>query len=271
MSMEPRTPARGLAAEGVVEVANADGNGDFVLACEHASRQIPAEFAELGLEADALESHIAWDPGALAVARRLAESLDAPLVAARFSRLLYDCNRPPDSAGAIPAKSEIYEIPGNRSLSPAARQARVERFYLPFRNALAATLDRQQHCGRAPVLVTIHSFTPVYEGIARDLDIGILHDKDARFAEALLATMTADTEFAVRRNEPYGPQDGVTHTLRTHALGRGLLNVMIEIRNSLLNSETDQLRMADLLAACISKALTRLENKTGANRFAKSE
>lgn len=264
MAAERPHPSVVSADDEAVEIVNPDGGGAFVLACEHASRLIPAEFAGLGLDATARQSHIAWDPGALAVARTLSRRLDSPLVAARYSRLLYDCNRPPEAASAIPETSESYDIPGNRALSAEARAARAARFYRPFHDALAATLDRRpDHTpGRAPALVTIHSFTSVYDGIARDLDIGILHDEDSRLADALLAA-TASAPYTLRRNEPYGPRDGVTHSLRTHALPRGLANVMIEIRNDLLPDAAAQQAMAEWLSEHLERALNVLESKTG--------
>ena len=94
-----------------VEVINAGAKAPLVLVCEHAAREIPACFDGLGLDAAARESHVAWDPGALAVARAMAQDLDAVLVAGRVSRLVYDCNRPPEAPGAMPAQSEILRSP----------------------------------------------------------------------------------------------------------------------------------------------------------------
>ncbi|QJF51131.1 N-formylglutamate amidohydrolase [Roseobacter ponti] len=236
--------------EAVVEVHNAQATSPVVIVCEHASAHIPAVFDDLGLSGDALHSHVAWDPGALAVARHMSQELDAVLVASRISRLVYDCNRPPDAAGAMPVRSEIVDVPGNRDLSKAQKADRVAKYYEPFRAALSNVLARVSD----PVLVTIHSFTPVYHGRKREVEIGVLHDKDARLADALLSD--AVSTHAVRRNEPYGPGDGVTHTLKEHALGPGLLNVMLEVRNDLIAGETDQAAMADLLSGWIRRALT---------------
>lgn len=241
-----------------VDVTNAEGAGPFLIVCEHASNAVPPEYDGLGLDADALQSHVAWDPGALAVARQMSIILDAPLVAQRFSRLLYDCNRPPDKGSSIPALSEIYRVPGNEGLSAEARRARAERFYHPFRAALAQAID-----GRSspPAIVTVHSFTPVYHGVSREVEIGVLHDDDVRLADAVLAAAGAGDGFVVRRNEPYGPQDGVTHTLRVHALPRRLLNVMIEIRNDLIANAESQTAMAARLAGWLSQALTTLGDR----------
>ncbi|MCO5145490.1 MAG: N-formylglutamate amidohydrolase [Aquamicrobium sp.] len=237
-----------------VEVRNVAGSGLFLLVCEHASNFIPPEYATLGLDGAALESHIAWDPGALAVADEMARLLDAPLVAARVSRLVYDCNRPPESPSAMPTESEIYRIPGNAGLTDAARQARTQAVYVPFREALARAIDAHgARCG-PPAIVTVHSFTPVWRGAARAVEIGILHDDDAGLADATLRAAGDGGGFLVRRNEPYGPQDGVTHTLREHALPRGLANVMIEIRNDLIRTPDDVRTMAGRLAGWLVAA-----------------
>ena len=240
---------------GVVEVINPTGRGGFVLVCEHATNAIPDEFDRLGLRDDAIDSHIAWDPGALQVAREMAARLDAPLVAQRVSRLVYDCNRHPGAPDAIPSESELYQIPGNADLSQADRSARASRFYEPFRAALADLIDRTIHAGRRPVLLTVHSFTPVYAGVVRDTEIGILHDRDTRYADLLLESMQLRTDLLVRRNAPYGPEDGVTHTLREHAISHGLMNAMIEIRNDLIADRASQLAMAERLSKHAADAL----------------
>lgn len=261
-------PRNGPPGNQVVEVMNPAGAGDFLIVCEHASNFIPASFAGLGLDDAALESHIAWDPGALAVAQTLCSLMDAPLVAQRVSRLLYDCNRPPSSDSAVPAVSEVYPVPGNTGLSAADRQARVDRFYVPFRETLAGCLDKRISAGRAPVIVTVHSFTPTYKGVQRAVELGILHDSDSRLADALLETAKAETGLVVRRNEPYGPADGVTHTLVQHGITRGLLNVMLEIRNDLIADCASQTAMAELLSRCISEALAALANRPGEREIA---
>ena len=242
-----------------VAVENPDAPGPVLLVCEHASRRLPEGFGSLGLSVEALESHIAWDPGALAVSERLAKSLDATLIYQRFSRLVYDCNRPPEAEAAMPAVSEVFEIPGNRAISAAERQARTEALYLPFRDRLSAFIKARKADGRPPVLVTMHSFTPIYHGRRRDVEIGILHDADTRLADAMLtAAGSTDAPYAVRRNEPYGPADGVTHTLIEHGLKNGLLNVMIEIRNDLVSDEIGQKVMADYLTELLGESLSVL-------------
>ena len=240
-------PGEGAAAE----VINPGGGGPVVLVCEHASNTIPAALDGLGLDAAARISHAAWDIGAGVVAGGLSAALDAPLVVSRISRLVYDCNRPPSSEAAIAMQSEIYAIPGNRGLNPAARAARVAEVYEPFRRLLADTLDA--HAARRPALVTVHSFTPVYHGVARAVELGLLHDADDRLARAMLAAAPPGRD--ARLNAPYDASDGVTHTLAEHAIPRGLLNVMIELRNDLLSDSAGIAGATDELTHMIERGL----------------
>jgi predicted N-formylglutamate amidohydrolase len=241
-----------------VALENAIARGPVILVCEHASRVLPKSLGTLGLSEEALASHIAWDPGALAVSRLIAKSLDATLLHQRFSRLVYDCNRPPESPAAMPEKSEVFDVPGNAGLDQAARDARTEALYLPFRDTLSRLVTARIAEGRPPVIVTMHSFTPVYFGKQRDVEIGILHDADTRLADAMLTEAAADRRYDARRNEPYGPEDGVTHTLREHGLSNGLANVMIEVRNDLIRDEAGQEVVAGYLAGLLGKSLSAI-------------
>jgi len=255
-----READRAPAGDGVVDISNVTGVGDVILVCEHASNFIPDALEGLGLDPEIRESHIAWDPGALPVASVMSAALDAPLISHRVSRLVFDCNRDPASADAILERSEVHAIPGNQGLSDNERRTRSARYYTPFRKAISNAIDGRMVDSRQPVLVTIHSFVPVYDGARRDFDLGILHDADPRLADAVLDRLHEDGDLDVRRNEPYGPADGVTHTLVEHAVSRGLLNVMVEIRSDLIAHPTDQRAMAERLANAISDALETLRN-----------
>jgi predicted N-formylglutamate amidohydrolase len=241
--------------EGQGLVHNPQGQSSVVLVCEHASYFIPSEYQSLGLADDALKSHAAWDPGAMAVAQRLSRHLDAALVVSDVSRLVYDCNRPPAAADAMPSLSEKISIPGNLNLTPEQQSSRVRLHYEPFRDSLAQTLASKAH----PVLVTVHSFTPVYYGKIRAVEIGILHDADTRLADAMLNLADAHTTGNVQRNEPYGPEHGVTHTLKAHAVPVGHLNVMLEIRNDLIETEQQQDAIACCIADWVSDAIGKLQ------------
>lgn len=238
-----------------VEVLNPDGGGTFLLVCEHASSAIPAEFDGLGLSEDVQTSHAGWDIGALEVARHMSSILNAPLVSQLVSRLVYDCNRPPSVLSATPSRSEIYDIPGNKDLSEEDRLDRAERFYRPFNDTVSDQMDALvARGGGTPVLITVHSFTPTYYGKQRDVEVGILHDGDRRLAGIMLGALRAHTQLKVEENQPYGPEDGVTHTLSTHGVSRNVLNVMIEIRNDLIANAEGQQKIAQVLADAVLDA-----------------
>lgn len=218
------------------EIMNADATGPVVIVCEHASNHIPDGYDGLGLTCAARDSHIAWDPGAEDVAQGLAEAFDAPMIAGRISRLVYDCNRPPEAPSAIPA--------------------RIKEVYAPFSQALDDLIEARRRADMPCALITVHSFTPVWQGVPRAVEIGILHDADTRLADAMLAG--ADPVRAIVRNAPYGPEDGVTHTLRRHGLDKALPNVMIEIRSDLIATAAQQAQITRELSSMLRAALARI-------------
>ena len=241
-----------------VAIERQDGRSPVILVCEHASKAIPQALGTLDAKPATLDSHAAWDVGAHAVARQLSALLDAPLVFQRFSRLVYDCNRPPEAPDAIPEMSEVHAVPGNRNLSEAARRQRIDEIYEPFRAALSALIAARAASARPPVIVTIHSFTRIYFGVTRHRALGILHDRDRRLADAMLEQAETQGMDNALRNYPYGPEDGVTHTLKEHAIPRGLVNVMIEICNDLISDAAGQQRCAERLARLLEAALDSL-------------
>lgn len=247
----------------VVSVEQEQAPGPMVIVCEHASNRIPPDWGSLGLTAEQLRAHIAWDPGALGLARGLARRLSAPLVHADVSRLVYDLNRPPHSPGAMAVKSEAFRIPGNEDLPPKERRRRTEAIYLPFHAALRAQIARRCATGPLPVVVTVHSFTPLWFGVPRMVELGVIHDADDRLAHAVVAEARARTGLTVGLNEPYSAADGVTHTLRLQATPCGVLNVMLEIRNDLIATPEAEEAMAGLLAPVLAAALARVETGMG--------
>ncbi len=226
-----------------------------VLVCEHASNAFPAPWGTLGLTPAQQHAHIAWDIGALGLARGLAERMDATLIHAPVSRLIYDLNRAPDQPGAMPARSEMHDVPGNQTLTPQDRTARMEAVYLPFHQALHSLLMQRLASGIAPLMITIHSFTPVYFGQTRAVEFGVIHDADPALATAIVIEARARTALRCALNEPYSAADDVTHTLRLHATPYGLPNAMLEVRNDLIDSADSQQAMADTLAPVLKAAL----------------
>ncbi|WP_166418631.1 N-formylglutamate amidohydrolase [Cochlodiniinecator piscidefendens] len=244
--------------ETVVETLNPEGRGPVVILCEHASNFIPERYHGLGLTAEARISHAAWDPGALAMSKILSKALDAPLVTSTVSRLVYDSNRPPEADSAMPSKSELIDVPGNVNLSAEARAERTQTVYVPFCAEVDAVLARRVAQDIPTAVITMHTFTPIYHGAMRDVEIGVLHDDDSAFADAMLYQAPSLGERVVRRNEPYGPADGVTHSLKLHGQSRGLPNVMIEVRNDLATNPEDEAKMAQELLTLIGPALVHL-------------
>src|SRR6476646_3599858 len=232
-------------------LVNGDGRSPYVLICEHASNRLPRTLGVLGLPQSELVRHIAWDLGAEQVARRLSRLTDAPLVLQRYSRLAYDCNRAPDAADAMPEISETTDIPGNRNLSPADKLARIREIYRPFHGAITDLLDGRAAAGVRSMVVSIHSFTPVYKGERRTVELGILHDQDARLSRKLITSFPG---VDARLNEPYGPTDGVLPSLTLHAAPRQLRRVMIEMRNDLIADERGQDEWAGRLSASLDQA-----------------
>ena len=233
---------------------NEEGRSPFVLLCEHASNTMPKALGTLGLPQSELTRHIAWDIGAEKVARLLSRLIDAPLLLQRYSRLAYDCNRPPESPDAIPEMSELTAIPGNRKLSAEHRLVRAREIYRPFHDGVSAVLDRRAAAGQRSLLVSLHSFTPIYKGKPRSVELGILHDRDTTLSAKLIKSFP---NIDARLNEPYGPKDGVLHTLNLHGFARGLQHAMVEIRNDLVSTERGQDEWAQRLSVPLIQSATK--------------
>jgi predicted N-formylglutamate amidohydrolase len=235
------------APQGAVRVANRSGISPFVFVCDHASNHLPAQYGTLGLNDADLLRHIAWDPGALPVAKLMAQMLDAALVEAGVSRLAIDCNRPLDAPDLIPEVSETTVIPGNAALTQKDRAERITLSWKPFHDAIEGLVDERVAAGRETWLVSIHSFTPIYKGVARPWEIGIIHDDDDRISAPLIGELEALKRFTVGDNEPYSPADRVYFTLERHARSRGHPCAMIEIRNDEIADPAGQAKWAELL------------------------
>lgn len=238
-----------------VRTINASGASPFVLVCDHASNRIPDKYGDLGLAPHQRLMHIAWDPGALAVALRLTELLDAPLVYSTVSRLVIDCNRDHDAVDLIPTISERTEIAANVGLNQAERDYRIASFHRPFHVAIENLLEERERAGVETILVTVHSFTPVYKDVPRPWPIGLIHGLDERFSHALQTALTADDPtLNVGWNEPYSARNGVTFTLEHHGDGRGLDCTMIEIRHDEILEPAGVTLWADRLARTLERA-----------------
>ena len=235
-----------------VEVVNGASGAPLVLLCEHAGQAIPEALGSLGLEPGVIGTHRGWDIGAEALARRVAAALEAPLIIQRYSRLVADCNRPPESADFAPAEVDGAAIPGNRAISDADRAARRAAIFDPMNDTLDAAFDGAAR--RAAF--SVHSFTPEFGGEGRPWHAGFLTRHDIPTAERMLAHVAAeDPSLTLALNQPY-QIDGVSDWfIPAHAEARGLAHTLIEVRNDQLRDEAGIDRWAEMLTGAIGAVM----------------
>lgn len=236
-----------------VELVNVQGHSSAILVCDHASNRIPQRLGKLGLDTGQLATHIAWDPGAADVARQLAARLDAPLVLSGYSRLVIDCNRPLNSTESIAAQSANIPVPGNLGLSQKQRASRINALFRPYHDAIEQLLASR--LVRPNLLLSIHSFTPVWHGKPRPWHIGISFWRERRFAALLLDALANDEAINVGDNLPYPIEDDIDYTIPVHSDAHAIPSVMIEIRQDGI----DTLASAEAWAARLAQAYGSIE------------
>ena len=236
-------------------VEHEQGHSPFFLICDHAGRLIPRKLQDLGVAPGDLQRHIAWDIGAAEVARNLADLLDAFVILQNYSRLVIDCNRPIGSPTSIASSSEFTAIPGNENVTPAAAAAREREVFRPYHERIRAELDARQARGQRSVLVSIHSFTPVFGGVARPWHAGVLYQRDQRLAGPVLNLLRQDPMLVIGDNEPYAVSDATDYAIPEYGERRGLLHVEMEIRQDLIADESGQDEWAQRLARVLTSAI----------------
>ncbi len=246
----PNRTASLLGTEDVAPVRefNAAGSSPFFLTCDHYGRLIPHVLGDLGLPESELTRHIAWDIGIAGVAESLSKQLDAHLIVQRYSRLVIDCNRPPHVASSIPLISEATTVPRNEGISNEAAALRRAEVFDPYHRRIDEIIDARREAGLPTVLVSLHSFTPVYAGIPRPWHIGTLYHRDTHLPPLLLKALRAEGDLVVGDNEPYAVNDETDYTIPMHAEARGLINTGIEIRQDLISDPAGEKLWADRLA-----------------------
>jgi predicted N-formylglutamate amidohydrolase len=236
-----------------VREVNVSGRSPFLLICDHYGRLIPRRLADLGVPAAELTRHIAWDIGVAGVAEALSGHLDAHLIAQRYSRLVIDCNRPPEVPSSIPRVSEATAIPGNDGLAGDAVAARRQAIFQPYHRRIGEVIERRRREGVPTVLVSLHSFTPVYAGVARPWHIGTLYHRDIRLPPLLLKLLRAEPGLVVGDNQPYAVSDATDYSIPVHGEARGLMNSGLEIRQDLIADHAGQRQWADRLARILGE------------------
>ncbi len=238
-----------------VDVIDGDRNGPVLFLCDHASCLIPRSLGNLGLPADALNKHIAWDIGAADVARNLAAAFGAPLVMPGYSRLVIDCNRMLTDPTSIPLASDDLEIPGNFDLSARDAALRAEEFFQPYHATAADLISEMSQDGRTPAVISIHSFTPVYGGFQRPWHVGVLWNRDERLSAPFMAALRREGDLVVGDNEPYSAKENFGYSVDVHAEERGLPHMLVEIRQDLIGTPRGARQWARTVGAAIAEAL----------------
>jgi predicted N-formylglutamate amidohydrolase len=233
-------------------VVNQGGSSPFLLLGDHAGREIPKSLKGLGVTPEAMDRHIAWDIGIAGLGDVLAGLLDACFVRQTYSRLVVDCNRRPGEASAMPEISDGQAIPGNVGLTAEDRAARHAAIYQPYQDAIAGLLDQRAAAGRETLLVSLHSFTPAMQGIARPWRYGVLHRDDSALSHATLALLQAELGEVAGDNQPYA-MDGTDNTIPLHADARGLDYLELEVRQDLIADPAGQAREAAFIASILRR------------------
>jgi predicted N-formylglutamate amidohydrolase len=247
-------------------VHNENGASPFLIVADHAGRQMPRQLGRLGLAAADCERHIAWDIGAGALADLLAQALDAFVIRQTYSRLVIDCNRRPSAQTSIVSVSELTPVPGNVGLSEVEKLARRREIFDPYHNRIALELDRRRDAGRPTVLISVHSFTPVFKSVARRWDAGVLYNRDPRFAHILFELLQREAGLVVGDNEPYSVSDESDYAIPVYGEKRALPHVELEIRQDLIAEDAGQRQWAALLARLLPQAYGQLEDRKAATQ-----
>lgn len=226
----------------------------LVLTCEHASNHLPPGCRpRTAAERALLDTHWAWDIGAWEVTRRLARRLGAAAVGGGASRLVVDLNRRVVDPTAIRRQAGWLKISWNARLRPSEVERRMRAFHLPYHDAIDGAILRLAVRGARPLLLSVHSFTPVYEGRRRTFDMGVLFDRSRGHAERLMRGLRREG-FEVRENEPYSGIAGMMYSIDRHGTHHDLPCLELEMNQALFRDR----RAADRLAPKIARALAPL-------------
>jgi len=227
----------------------------WLVLCDHATNRIPAELGNLGLPADELERHIAYDLGALPLAQAIARRLDAPLFWHAWSRLVVDPNRYPTCPEVVIPHSDLTVVPANLGLGDAEKAERIARYHAPYHAAIGDHLDVGERAGERSFLLAIHTMTPKKREDAqpRPMQTSVLwmdDDSGQRLARPMIEWLRGQG-LVVGDNDPYSCIElaSMGYTLDHHAHPRGLPYLLIEVRQDLLESPDAIEAWADRLAA----------------------
>jgi predicted N-formylglutamate amidohydrolase len=230
----------------------------ILLVCDHASCRIPNALGDMGLDPFARRCHLAIDIGAGKLTEQLAASLGVTAVVAQYSRLVVDCNRELMDPGAFLEYGDGILVTGNRNLAQADKDARADAIYWPYHNAIDKQVQRLRALGPPPAFISIHSFTPVLNGISRAVEMGVLWDKDASLSDIFIEEFRA-AGFLTGDNVPYSGRAPQDFTIDHHAEEIGLPHVGIEVRQD----QIDDIAGVNEIAAVMHGIVASIPKRIG--------
>jgi predicted N-formylglutamate amidohydrolase len=237
----------------VFEIVEGRFDAGLVLLADHATNHVPAPYDRLGLPESAFGRHIAYDIGIEPLTRLLAAHLGVPAVMSHFSRLLIDPNRGEDDPTIIMRISDGAIVPGNHPITPEEWQNRIETYHRPYHRAVSDVISRVANTsGKAPLVLSLHSYTPAWKGVPRPWHAAALWDADERAVRPLIDDLEAPGDILVGDNEPY---DGALKgdTMYRHCMTTGIPHALLEIRQDLIADEAGVASWAARLAPIFAR------------------
>lgn len=242
---------------GPFKVLNPLADAPTLLVCDHASCRFPKSLGDMGLDPFARRCHLAIDIGAGILTEQLAASLGVTAVVAQYSRLVVDCNRQLMDATAFLQYGDGILVLGNCNLRQADKDLRAESLYWPYHRAIDEQVQRLRNAGKSPIFISVHSFTPVMDGIFRPWNMGILWDTDTRLRDIFIEDFCA-AGYEVGDNQPYSGKGPHSFTVDHHAEKFGLPHVGIEIRQDLIDDDAGVAEIANIMHKIIASIPERI-------------
>ena len=226
----------------------------FLFVCEHAGLAVPEKLGDLGVASYEWGQHIAYDIGAVHVARYIAQKLNSTLIFQQYSRLVIDCNRAYGADSLIPEISHGTAIPGNQALEQWQRMARIDEIHAPFHKEIEQELEQRRLQNIPTILVSIHSFTPVLGGSERPWHVGVQYAKNNEFANIVMILLREDSTICVGDNQPWPVNEMDDYTIPVHGDGRNIPYAMIEVRQDLITTRQTQKSWGERLSIILKTA-----------------
>ncbi len=240
-------------------INNSRSDSPVLILCDHASNYVPLALKGLGIHAQYLHQHIAYDIGAAGVSRTMASNMGVMAVLGGFSRLVLDPNRFLTAHDSIPSISDGVVIPANESLTATDRMLRVEELFIPYHMAINGAITHLLRHFSMPLILSVHSYTPIFQGFERPWEIGVLWEGDDGVASLLINYLRENTDYHVGENEPYHACNPLGYTVKTHAESKHFPHALIEIRQDLIADIQGQMKFAGILAGALAMIQSTLD------------